>query len=657
MEALREAIQHHDYLYYVLDRPEIADEEYDRLFAQLQELERAHPDLVTADSPTQRVAGAPVAALPTVRHLAPMLSLEAVTDTSEVARFLERVGTRDGGGAALVLEPKVDGLSVEAVYEQGRLVRVSTRGDGERGEGVTESARTIRALPLTLRRSTRKLPRLLAVRGEVLLSRARFFRLNAELAARGEPAFANPRNAAAGSLRQLDPAVCSRRGLQVWFYDVLHLEDDGTGSASDWERLRALSDWGLPVVPDARRARSLQEVLAYHRDLESRRERVGFEVDGIVIKLDELAARGRVGATGRHPRWALAYKFTPREGKTEVCEVIAQVGRTGAITPVAVLAPVEISGVTVTRASLHNFDEIARRDIRPGDIVRVVRAGDVIPEVLGRAPGPDGSRGRPVVPPRRCPACGASLVREGPLVRCPNGLGCPAQLRHTIVHFARVLDIAGLGPRTVDRLVAAGLVREVADLFTLKGRDLVAIERMAELSAGKLVRAIEAAKRPELHRFIEALGIPGIGAETARCLSERLKSLQALLQAREADLAAIPGVGPVAAAAVVRFLAEPGSARTIERCLAAGVRPRATGVGGPMAGVTVVFTGRLHSMTRAQAEAMVRSLGGRTASTVSRQVDLVVAGEQAGDKYARARMLRVPVLTEAQFRQRVAGGK
>jgi DNA ligase (NAD+) len=569
IEALRAQIRRHDYLYYVLDRPAISDAAYDRLYAELARLEAAHPELVTLDSPTQRVAGQPVTSLLEVRHFAPMLSLEAVTAENDVARFLGRLP-----GRLLLAEPKIDGLSIEVVYENGRLVRASTRGDGERGEAVTENAKTIRSLPLFLQ--GRRWPRLLAVRGEAVMPLSGFERLNRALVAKGEASFANPRNAAAGSLRQLDARICADRGLGVYFYDVLRREGGQRAAAmTDWEQLESLKSWGLPVVPHARRVSTLDEVRAYHRDVERRRRELPFETDGIVLKLDDLRARGALGATGRHPRWALAFKFAAREATTKVREIVVQVGRTGALTPVAVLEPISLGGVTVGRATLHNFSEAVRRDIRVGDTVRVARAGDVIPEILGVVPESPGRRGAPPGLPRRCPACGETVIREGPVARCPNGLRCPAQLRTAIQHFARALDIPGLGLRTIDRLIAAGLIREVADLFALRAEAVAALSGLGATSAAKLVRAIEAAKEPDLARFLGALGIPRIGGETARRLAASVGSLEELLGARASDLAKIPGVGPHAAVAVTRFFSRPANRRSLRACLARGLRPRA----------------------------------------------------------------------------------
>jgi DNA ligase (NAD+) len=659
IEALRSEIRRHDYLYYVLDQPAISDAEYDRLFQELVALEAQYPELVTPDSPTQRVSGAVAEAFPEVRHVAPLLSLESVTDAEAVRRFDERV-RREAAlrEVAYTVEPKFDGLSLEIVYEGGVLVRASTRGDGTVGEGVTANVKTIRSVPLRLRTDRRPAPRLLAVRGEALMRVADFRALNEKLAAEGKPRFANPRNAAAGSVRQLDPRVTAARRLMVVCYDVLALEGVQE-PATGWEALAALRDWGLRVADLARRCTTIDEVFAYHRELEARRDALGYEIDGIVVKVDDLAARRRLGATARHPRWALAFKFAPRERETVIEDIVVQVGRTGVLTPVAVLQPVTIGGVTVTRATLHNREEIARLDVRVGDRVRVVRAGDVIPDIVARVPVPGARRAPPFEMPTRCPECGAAVVREGPFDRCPNGLGCPAQLKGAIQHFGSrdALDIRGLGRETAEALVEAKLVRTVADLFTLREADLVQLDGFAEVSARNLVQAIARAKRTELWRFVYALGVPNVGVQTARDLAAHFGTLDRLMAAREEELMEVPGIGPTVAPAIAAFFRRPETRRIIEACLTHGVTiqppPRATR--GPLAGKTVVFTGALESMSRAEAEDLVRRQGGRPSSSVSRTTDLVVVGAEPGSKYEKARKLGVRVVSEQEFLRLVRG--
>jgi DNA ligase (NAD+) len=655
IERLRREIRRHDYLYYVLDRPAISDAEYDRLFAELERVEKAFPDLVTPDSPTKRVSGEPLATFPEVRHVAPMLSLESVRDPEEVRAFCERARQALGGRTPLFVgEPKFDGLSIECVYENGSCIRAATRGDGERGEDVTANLRTIRSVPLRLRRTHLKAPRLLSARGEAILPVRAFRRLNTDLEKAGKPPFANPRNAAAGSVRQLDPRVTAGRPLEVYFYDVLALQG-GPGLATHGEELRALSQWGLKVSPLNRRLDSYEAILSYHRDMERRRPSLPFEIDGVVVKIDDLRSRERFKTTARHPRWAIAFKFAAREQVTVIEDIIVQVGRTGVLTPVAILAPVEIGGVTVRRATLHNREEIARKDLRIGDAVRVARAGDVIPEIVERRPRRAGRKTRPFVMPSRCPECGTPTVREGPFDRCPNRLGCPAQLRGALRHFAsrRALDIPGLGQRTVELLVEHRLVRNVADLFILKESDLARLEGFGEVSARKLVRSIEAAKRTELWRFLNALGIPGVGERTARDLAAHFGSLEAIRSADEHDLLQVKGVGAAAARAILDFFRRPENRRVVDLCLRRGLRyaPAASenAAAGPLRGKTVVFTGTLDSLSREEAEALVERLGGRAVSSVGRDTEFLVVGKAPGSKLEKARALGIPTLSEKQF--------
>jgi DNA ligase (NAD+) len=657
---LRRTICRHDELYYVRDRPVISDAQYDRLVAELKRLETAHPALVTPDSPTQRVGGAPLKAFPSVRHLAPMLSLESVTAEDDVRGFDERVRPVRGE-KGYVVEPKFDGASLEVVYENGVLVRAATRGDGEHGEGVTENVMTIRSVPRRLRASKargRPVPRRLSVRGEVMMRIADFRRLNADLGRRGQPPFANPRNAAAGSLRQLDSRVTARRPLHVVFYDVLKI-DGGPRLADGLDLLAALRDWGLRASPHARHASTLAAVLAYQREMERRRDTLEYEIDGVVIKLNDLAARGRLRTTARHPRWALAFKFAPREEETTIKAITVQVGRTGVLTPVAILEPVSIGGVTVTRATLHNREEIRRLDVRVGDRVRLVRAGDVIPDIVARVGRARGRRRAAFAMPRRCPDCGRAVVREGPMDRCPNGLACPAQLMRAITHFGsrHALNIRGLGEETVTALVSSRLVRSVADLFRLDPRALETLDRFAEVSAANLVRQIEQARRPALWRFLHGLGIPGVGPQTARQIASQFRTLRAVRSATTEELASAAGVGASTARDVAAFFRRPDTRRIIDQCLARGVRPveAPAPAGGPLAGQTIVFTGVLPSMTREDAEARAQQAGARVASSVSPRTTLVVAGDDPGSKHARARALGVRIVDERSFRRLAAG--
>jgi DNA ligase (NAD+) len=655
IEHLRSVIRQHDYRYYVLDRPSLSDAEYDRLFMDLVRLEVAHPDLVAPDSPTQRVAGAPLQTFPTIEHLAPMLSLESVTDADAVDRFDARIrATARDRAVRYVVEPKFDGLSLEVVYRDGRLECASTRGDGERGEGVTQNVKTIRSVPLRLHGET--VPRLLAVRGEAIMRTEDFKTLNTRLERQGQPLFANPRNAAAGSIRQLDPRITAARRLDIFFYDVLHLEG-GPPLTDDMSLLRSLAAWGFHASPYARLCASVAEVRRYHQEMARRRALLPYEIDGIVMKVDDLAWRARLRTTARHPRWALAYKFVPREEQTTIENIVVQVGRTGVLTPVAMLRPVQIGGVTVTRATLHNREEVARKDLRIGDVVRVIRAGDVIPEIVERVSTGGARRYVRFAMPARCPECRTALVHEGPFDRCPNGLACPAQLKRTIQHFGsrEALDIRGLGPQTVDALVSAGLVRSVADLFALTRRDLLRVERFADVSASNLLNAIDQARHPSLCRFLNALGIPGVGAQTARDLAEYFATLERIASANEAALSAAPGIGPAVARNIAEFFRRAFNRRVIAMCRQRGVE--VTGVTkrrrGPLVGKTVVFTGGLASMTREQAEERARASGAHTARSISGETDLVVAGSEPGSKYAKARALGVRVIDEGQFQRLV----
>jgi DNA ligase (NAD+) len=652
-EQLRADIYRHDYAYYVLDRPEITDAAYDALYRELVAIEEAHPDLVTADSPTQRVGGEVLLSFPEVRHLAPMISLDSITDPDDVRRFDERVRKAlPNAQVSYVVEPKFDGLSIEAVYVNGQLDRVSTRGDGERGEGITENVKTVRSVPLRLRRAAGAAPALLSVRGEAIMHVKDFQRLNSDLEREGKPVFANPRNAAAGSVRQLDPRITARRRLDVFFYDILYAEG-APPVATALEELRVLGEWGLHVAPEAREYHSIDEVLAYHQEIERRRDSLGYEIDGIVVKLAELAARRQLGTTARHPRWALAFKFVPREQETIIRGITVQVGRTGVLTPVAELQPVEIGGVTVTRATLHNREEMRRKNLHIGDRVRVVRAGDVIPDVVERI-GPSGSVAEEeFAMPEACPVCGTQVVHEGPFDRCPNGLECPAQLKGAVQHFGSrdALDIRGLGKETVDQLVSTGLVKSVADLFRLTTDDLKGLEGFADLSARNLVEAIDRAKHPTLARFVYALGIPQIGTETARDLAQHFGGLTAIEQAGDDALTAVPGIGDTVAQAIRSFFDQRENYRIIERCLEAGVAPVAPekpAASGALIGKTFVFTGTL-SMPRGEAEELVRRRGGLAARSVSKSTNYLVAGEDAGSKLEKARKLGVAILTEAEF--------
>ena len=660
IHELRETIRYNDWLYYVKDAPEISDAEYDRLFKELQRLEEQHPELASPDSPTRRVGGQPTEKFPTVEHLAPMLSLDSDASAEAGRRFDERLrkALPDDRGS-YVVEPKLDGLSVELVYEDGVLARASTRGDGSRGEGITENVKTIRSVPLRLRsgKGAPEIPDTLAVRGEIVLRVDGFEALNERLIAEGKEPFANPRNAAAGSLRQLDPSITASRPLEAYVYDVLFASS--LDARTQWEVHEALIAWGFRVSDRVARASGLDALAAYHADTMEQRDDLPFEIDGVVIKLDDLAARDEVGSTSRHPRWAFAWKFPPRAEITRILSIIPSVGRTGVVTPVAIMRPVEIGGVTVSRATLHNREEVARKDVREGDLVRVQRAGDVIPQVVERVPEQGHARGDEFRMPADCPSCGTRLEERGPFSVCPNSFGCSAQLVGRIQHFGsrNALDIEGLGEETAKLLVEKDLVKRVPDLFELTADQLKELDGFAELSASNLVTAIDAARSTELARFLYGLGIPEVGVAVARDLARAFGSMEALRAADEERLVQVDGVGPIMAGRIVEFFAEPHNEENLDRLLSfmrelrAPARPAA---GGPLEGKTFVFTGGLEAMTRDEAKKRVEALGAKATGSVSKKTDFVVAGEDPGSKLDKAEKLGVTVLDEKEFLEKLA---
>jgi len=652
-EALRAAIRRHDHLYHVLDRPEITDAEYDRLFHELVDLEARYPDLVTRDSPTQRAGAPPADEFRPVPHGIPMLSLQNCFNDTEFGEWHDRVRRLLGEERVeYICEPKLDGLSVALIYEDGAFTVGATRGDGRTGEDVTRNLRTIRQLPLRLFPVNGTVPRLLEVRGEVYMEKAAFLRLNEERAGRGDPEFANPRNAAAGSLRQLDPSITARRPLRLLVYHVGRVE--GISIQTQEQLLATLAALGLPVNPRWKLCRDLPEVVAYYRTLLAQRDEFPYATDGMVVKVNEFAQRDRLGEVARAPRWAIAYKFPAEEALTRVREIAVQVGRTGTLTPVAHLDPIEVSGVTVSRATLHNEDEVRRKDVRVGDWVIVRRAGDVIPEVVRSLPERRTGEEPEFRMPQQCPVCHGPVVRaeDEAAHRCEN-LSCPARIKEAILHYAsrRAADIQGLGTKLVDRLVGTGLVRRISDLYRLREEDLLAVERMGEKSARNLLEQIERSKAISLPRLVHALGIRHVGERAAEILADRFPSVEALSGASVAELTAIRGVGPEIAASVAAFFRNAENERLVEELAAVGIHPRTNGLRtGPLSGKVVVFTGTL-ALSRDAAQRIVEALGGRAAASVSRQVDYVVAGEDPGSKLDRARELGIPVLSEAEFRR------
>ncbi len=650
-QRLRAQIEQHNYLYYVLDEPQIPDSEYDRLFRSLQQLESEYPELVTPDSPTQRVGGQPLAAFEEVEHAVPMLSLENALSAEAMAEFDRRVRERLGRDDAVsyVAEPKLDGLAISLRYENGLLVQAATRGDGSRGENVTQNVRTIASVPLRL--LGKGWPPVLEVRGEIFMPRRGFDELNRRQREQGEKTFANPRNAAAGSLRQLDSRISAGRPLAMYCYGLgetggRSLHETHSGSMA---RLRG---WGLPVSPELRVLRGLDACAAYFAEIGARRDSLAYDIDGVVFKVDRIADQQALGHVSRAPRWAIAQKFPAQEALTTVEAVEFQVGRTGAVTPVARLRPVAVGGVTVSNATLHNLDEVRRKDVRVGDTVYVRRAGDVIPEVVRVLPERRPAGTSPVSLPAHCPVCGSDVERiEGESVaRCSGGLYCPAQRKQAVKHFAsrRALDIEGLGDKLIEQLIDRRLIENPADLFGLGEEELAGLERMGPKSAHNLVQALDRSRRTTLARFLYALGIREVGEATAQALARRFGSLDRIQAASEEMLQETPDVGPVVAHQVFSFLRQPHNREVIAKLQAAGIvwpedEPAAAE---PLAGKTFVLTGTL-SEPRDVVKARLQQLGARVSGSVSGKTDYLVAGEEAGSKLAKAQSLGVTVLDES----------
>jgi DNA ligase (NAD+) len=669
--ALRREIEQHNYNYYVLDRPTIPDAEYDRLFRELQAAEAEHPELVTPDSPTQRVGGKPLDAFASVRHAVPMLSIRTETDTEASGaqafdtRVRKELGLSDADPAVeYAAELKFDGLAINLRYERGVLIQAATRGDGETGEDVTRNIRTIQAIPLRL--LSDRPPDVLEVRGEVYMRRDDFERYNAKQREAGKPTLVNPRNGAAGSIRQLDPAMTAQRPLSFFAYGLGEVRGWKDAPLTHSATLDALAHMGVPVCAERITGLGAVALIAFHDDMAARRDQLPFDIDGVVYKVNRFDLQRELGFVTREPRWAVAHKYPAQEQLTSVLDIVVQVGRTGALTPVARLAPVFVGGVTVTNATLHNQDEIDRKDVRVGDTVIVRRAGDVIPEVVAAV----SDRRPPPAPPRFdilqsypvCPECGSHVVRlEGEAVtRCTGGLYCPAQRKQALLHFAgrRAMDIEGLGDKLVDQLVDRGLVHTPADVYDLGLETLAGLERMAEKSAANLRAAIETSKMTTLARFIFALGIRNVGEATAKDLAQHFGSLDKLIAANEADLHAVRDVGPIVAQSIIQFFAEPHNLEVVGKLRAAGVHwPESAGLqqsAGILAGRSLVLTGTLPTLTRDAAKEMIEAAGGKVAGSVSKKTDYVVAGDEAGSKLAKAQELGVTILDEAGLRDLLA---
>ncbi|MCX5873550.1 MAG: NAD-dependent DNA ligase LigA [Deltaproteobacteria bacterium] len=659
IERLRNLIKRHDYLYYVMDSPEISDTEYDRFFRELELLEKDYPQFLSLDSPTQRVGGAAIEKFDQMTHAIPMLSLSNIFDEGELIDFDSRVRKLLGTSEIVpyVVEPKLDGVAIELIYENGLLLSGGTRGDGSVGEDVTPNIRTIKSIPLSLR-SNGPLAKvsLIDVRGEIFMGRADFDALNKERDETGEAAFANPRNAAAGSIRQLDPTVTAQRHLKFLAHGIGRIE--GASVTTHMDLLYGLNDLGIPTnLNQTKLCEGVDAALNHYHALNAVRNELPFEIDGAVIKVNSLKWQIQLGTKSRSPRWAVAYKFQPMQAETKILRIEVGVGRTGTLTPVAIMAPVNVGGVNISRATLHNQDEIDRKDIREGDVVVIQRAGDVIPEVVKVKEEFRDSLSVPYYIPDHCPVCGSEAVRlQGQAAkRCANS-SCPARLKETVKHFASrdAMDIEGLGDRLIDQLVDKDLVRDPADIYYLDADTLSSLDRMAKKSASNLIRAIERSKMAPAHRFLFSLGIPLIGEMAARLLTQAFGDVSSIQQKDAAQLQEISGIGPEVAQSLVTFFSEPTNVRMIERLISAGVSPSladeySVTTASPLFGKTVVFTGSI-SIPRNDAKKIVETAGGSVGSSVTKKTDFVVVGEDPGSKLDKARELRVRVISEEEFR-------
>jgi len=656
IENLRKQIEDHNYSYYVLDAPRISDEEYDRLFSELVQLESQHPEFQSPLSPTQKVGGKPLEKFTKVKHSQPMLSLQNVYTPEEFAAFFKRWDDSLNRSFEVFGEPKFDGLAVELVYEKGNLVVASTRGDGEVGENVTENVKTIRSVPLHLRGNY---PELLEVRGEIILMKKDFDTLNRERAKRGEPLFANPRNAAAGSIRQLDPKIAAERQLDFFAHGASSNPNSKTKTHSDL--LNLFREWGLKTPPLFKVLKSLEDVEKFFMKVDSQRDALPFEIDGIVLKLNSFRDQAELGFVARSPRWAVAYKFKAQEGITELLDVVFQVGRTGVITPVAVLKPVWIGGVEVKRAGLHNQDQIDALGLKIGDSVVVKRAGDVIPDVVSVIEKKRSGKEKSIHFPKKCPSCDSKIVRnEGEAAhRCPS-MACPARLSEGLKHFCskRAMNIEGLGDKWIDLLLEHKMIRHFSSIYDLDKNTLMKLERQGDKSAQKLVDAIEKSKETTLDRFIFALGIPLVGERTAELLAIHFGTLTHFLKASDAELTQVEEIGPTVAGRIREFLNEPRNRSEIDSLLKKGVQPEKENLAenntGPLKGKTFVITGTLPSLSRDEASLLIRKSGGKVTNSVSKQTDYLVVGEEAGSKLAKAQTLGISLLDENQLKTLIA---
>ena len=654
LEGLRATLRRHDHLYYVLNRPEVSDAEYDELFRALLELEADYPELKTPNSPSQRVGAPPLDQFQKVPHEYPMLSLDSHLAIEDVQAFDSRVKRElDVEHVEYAVEPKFDGLSIELIYENGVFVQGSTRGDGQIGEDVTMNLRTIRSLPLHLQPIDPALPKIV-VRGEVYMRLEDFHDLNRRLSETDEEPIANPRNGAAGSLRQLDSRITADRPLSLTCYDLRGLESGGV--TTHWDSVTLLEKLGLPIPADRQRCSTIDEVIAYHREMANNRDHMPYEIDGIVVKVNRHDWQQAMGEKSRSPRWAIAFKFPPRKEVTHVHTITISVGRTGALTPIALLNPVDIGGVTVSRATLHNIDEVARKDIRSSDTVRVERAGDVIPDIVERVPIQGETRDHPFVPPTHCPVCQSATVKEGPILYCTGQTVCPAQLKGALEHYASkgALNIDGLGKKTVAQFVDQGLVKDLSELYTITKEQLLTLEGFAEKSAMQLLEGIEKSKHASLSRFLFGLGIRHVGTHVAQVLARHLGSLDSLKASKKEDLQAIHEIGPEIATSVESFFQEPRNLEVLKRMMDLGVHiesvePVSSSIKQPLSGKVFVLTGTLSDLSRQEAKQKIESLGGRVTSSVSKHTHYLVAGTEPGSKLEKANALGVTVLNEKEF--------
>lgn len=652
VEALREAIEYHDFLYYVKNKPAISDATYDKLFSRLEQLEEAFPKLRSDNSPTQRVGAEPVDELKKVNHTQPMLSLNATREEKEIKDFMD-VAERNSNakGVEFVLEPKFDGLSVEIVYEKGKLKYAATRGDGRKGEDISGNIKTIRTIPLRLQKNG-EVPRRLAVRGEIYLPRHFFTQLNKKQIGQGQEPFANPRNAAAGIVRQLDPKNVEDKHLDIIFYEILEI--DGMNIDDHWSTLKKFPKWGLKTDSHNQKTGSFKEIKKYHEKLAGQRDQMDYEIDGVVIKVNDYKLRKKLGTRQRSPRWAFAWKFEPKMEITTLNQIVVQVGRTGMLTPVALLDPVDVGGVTVSRATLHNEDEIRKKDLRAGDRVRIQRAGDVIPEVSERIKQSGKKRGKQFKMPDKCPVCGSDVYRDGAYYFCSGSLSCKAQLVGSIIHYAsrEAMNIEGLGDETVKTLVERGMVNELADLYKLSADHLEKLEGFAEKSARLLHESIQNSKKAKLDKFLYALGIRHVGEHVSKVVAERFGSLEKVRAAKLKDYKKIAEIGPEIANNIVNFFEQKENNRALDHLLHEGVKVKKmkTKKGKmPLKNKTFVFTGELENYNRDEAEQQVEELGGRATSSVSGNTDYVVVGSEPGSKLDDAGKNDVRIIDEKEF--------